>query len=155
MGAEATLEKLGIILPEGAAPAALYVPYTATDSTLYISGQLPLKEGKPLVTGKLGDTVTIEQGQAAARQCAINILAQARAGAGGNLDRIKRLLKLEILVSCVPDFSEPHVVANGASQVMLDVFGPEIGSHARVAYGVCTLPLNVAVEVAATFDLAA
>ncbi len=151
---EQRLKALGITLPILAAPAAKYVPSRFSGNQLVISGQLPVKEGKVSVAGHLGKDVSLEKGQEAARICAINILAQANSACQGDLSRIRHVVKLEILVSSTPDFTEPHVVANGASQVMLDVFGENAGSHARVAYGVSVLPLNAAVEVAAIFEIA-
>lgn len=150
---EQRLKALGIALPVLSAPAAKYVPYRFSGNQLVISGQLPVKEGKIAFAGQLGDAVSLEQGQEAATLCAINVLAQARAACQNDLTRIRHVVKLEILVSSTPSFTEPHVVANGASQLLLDVFGAEVGSHARVAYGVSVLPLNAAVEVAAIFEV--
>lgn len=147
------IEELGIVIPQVTAPAAAYVPYTISGNIVFVSGQLPMKDGKPFKTGHLGKNVSVAEGQEAAKVCALNILAHLKNACGGSLDRVKKTLKLEILVAATPDFTEPHVVANGASQLILDVFGDERGKHARVAYGVATLPLGVAVEVAATFEI--
>ncbi len=143
-----------ISVPNVSAPAAAYVPYTISGNTLYISGQLPMIDGEFLHKGHLGKNISIEQGQEAAHACALNILAHASNALDGDLDRVEHVLKLEILVAATPEFTEPHVVANGASNLIKTVFGDEVGSHARVAYGVATLPFGVSVEVAATFEIA-
>jgi len=150
---EDRIKELGIEIPVVSAPAAAYVPYTISGNIVYISGQLPMKDGKAFKTGLLGKNVSVEEGQQTARVCGLNILGHLKNACEGNLDKVKKVLKLEILVASTPEFTEPHVVANGASQLILDVFGKERGSHARVAYGVATLPLGVAVEVAATFEI--
>lgn len=151
--AENRLKELGIKLPEVSNPAAAYVPYTVSKNTAFISGQLPFKDGALAAKGILGKDVTVEQGQEIARICALNVLAHLRNACGGNLDKVTKTLKLEILVASTPEFTDPHLVANGASQLILDVFGKGKGSHARVAYGVATLPMGVPVEVAATFEI--
>lgn len=153
MSIESRLEELNINLPESVAPAAAYVPYKVSGNQVVISGQLPLVDGKPFKTGHLGNDVSVEDGQATAKVCAINVLSHLKAACGGDLEKVTQAVKLEILVAATPDFTEPHVVANGASQLIIDVFGDK-GKHARVAYGVSTLPMGVAVEVAATFDIA-
>jgi len=150
---EQNLQKKGITLPEVATPAAAYVPYTIAGDIVYISGQLPFEDGKLSQTGILGKDVSIEHGQETARVCALNVLAHLKNACGGNLDKVKKAIKLEILVASTPEFTDPHVVANGASQLVLDVLGEDKGSHARVAYGVATLPMGVSVEVAATFEI--
>lgn len=147
------LSDASITLPQVTAPAAAYVPYRVEGNIVYVSGQLPSVDGKMLHTGHLGKNVSVEQGQATAKACALNVLAHLQNACGGDLSKVKQVLKLEILVACTPDFTEPHVVANGASEVIKTAFGAEAGSHARVAYGVSSLPLGAAVEVAATFSL--
>lgn len=148
------LESLGIQLPESKAPAgALYVPYTVTGNQVVISGQLPFENGSLVSTGQLGGKVNQEQGLKAARACAIQVLAHLKAACGGNLDKVTKVLKLEILVSSTPDFTNPHLVANGASQLFIDLFGEEKGKHARVAYGVASLPMDASVEVAALVEI--
>jgi enamine deaminase RidA (YjgF/YER057c/UK114 family) len=146
------LAELGITLESPTPPAAAYVPYKISGKTLYISGQLPNLNGAMSHTGHLGKNVTLEDGQACARVCAINILNWLNVATNGDLGKVSQFLKLEILVAADPSFAQPHVVANGASQLILDLFG-EKGKHARVAYGVAVLPLNAAVEVAATIEL--
>ena len=150
---EQRLSELSIKLPEATKPPAKYVPYTISGNTVFVSGQLPLLEGKMQVAGQLGKDVSIEQGQQTAKNCGLNMLAHLRAACNGDLDRVKKVLKLEILVSSAPGFIEQHVVANGVSNFIVDLFGDEVGSHARVAYGVAGLPLGAAVEVAGTFEI--
>lgn len=148
---EEKLERLGLSLPAAAAPAANYVPYVQSGSMLYTSGQLPLKDGKLAHTGRLGADVDIEAGQEAARLCAVNILAQAKA-ALGDLSRIKRVVKLGVFVASAPEFSQQHVVANGASDLLAEVLG-DPGRHARSAVGVASLPMNAAVEIEAILEV--
>ena len=155
MSAETRLKELGIELPAPAAALANYVPFTFSGQFLIISGQLAFgADGKlaPQHIGKLGGTVSPEAGRAAARLCAINLLAQARA-ATGSLDRIARVLKLGAFVNAAPDFTALAPVVNGASDLMVDVFGDK-GRHARAAVGVAVLPLDSAVEIEAWFEIA-
>ena len=146
------LSGMNIILPDAPAPAAKYVPFTIVGSTLYIAGQLPIENGAVAVSGLLGSQVNVEEGQAAARLCAINILAQANAALDGNLERIARLAKIQGFVASTPEFHEQHLVINGASNLLVDVLG-ERGMHARAAVGTTALPLNAAVEVDAIFEI--
>lgn len=148
---EARLGDLGVTLPVAAAPVANYVAYSISGSLLLTSGQLPLNEGKLAVTGLLGRDVDVATGQQAARYCAINILAQAKA-ALGDLEKIKRLVKITIFVASTPDFTEQHLVANGASDFLVAAIG-ERGKHARSAVGVPSLPLNASVEIEAIFEI--
>jgi enamine deaminase RidA (YjgF/YER057c/UK114 family) len=143
---DARLEKLGIVLPVAAAPAANYVPYAQTGNLLYISGQLPMENGKLAQTGQLGAGVSVSEGQRAAELCAINILAQAKAALGGDLTRIVRIVRLNCMVSSTPDFYEQHLVANGASNLLAEILG-DAGKHSRVAVGTVALPLNASVEI--------
>ncbi len=150
MSIEARLTELGIKLPKAAAPVASYVPVVVHGSMAYVSGQLPFVDGE-LVTGHLGENVTPEQGIQAARACGLMILSQLVA-AGISLDQVSRVVKLGGFVSSTPDFpGQPHII-NGASDLMVDVFG-DAGRHARSAVGVPVLPLNAAVEVDAIFAL--
>ncbi len=146
------LSALNIALPDAPAPAAKYVPYTIVGTTLYISGQLPMESGTVTVTGHLGSDVSVEEGQQAAKQCAINILAQASAALNGDLERVVRLAKIQGFVASTPEFHEQHLVINGASNLLVDVLG-ERGMHARAAVGMASLPLNAAVEVDAIFEI--
>lgn len=150
---EGRLKELGIVLPQAAAPAANYVPYVISGNLLYLSGQLPIENGKVSVTGHLGKNVDVAGGQRAAELCAINILAQAKAALGGDLGRIKRLIKLNGFVASTPDFVEQHLVINGASNLLANVLG-EAGKHARAAVGMAALPLNAAVEIDAILEIA-
>ncbi|MGU3398771.1 RidA family protein [Brucellaceae bacterium D45D] len=149
---ESRLNNLGILLPEAAAPAANYVPFAQSDKLLLTSGQLPLENGKLIHTGQIGDALTVSHGQAAARACAINVLAQAKA-ALGDLTRIKRIVKITVFVASTPGFVEQHLVANGASDLLVAVLG-DAGKHARSAVGVASLPLNAPVEVEAIIEVA-
>lgn len=149
---EDRLRQLGITLPEVAAPVANYVAAVQSGNLLFLSGQIPMRDGKLAYTGKLGADLGEEQGIEAARLCAINLLAQAKA-ALINLSRIKRLVKLTIFVASTPDFTRQPFVANGASDLMVEVFG-DAGRHARVAVGTNVLPLDSAVEVDAIFEIA-
>ena len=150
---EGRLKELGIVLPQAAAPAANYVPYVISGNLLYLSGQLPIQDGKVSVTGHLGNNVDVAGGQRAAELCAINILAQAKAALGGDLGRIKQLIKLNGFVASTPDFVEQHLVINGASNLLANVLG-EAGKHARAAVGMAALPLNAAVEIDAILEIA-
>ena len=146
---EARLLTMGIRLPDPAAPAANYVPVTRSGRLLFVSGQLPMgPEG--LAKGKLGADLGVEQGQAAARLCAVNILAQLRRELG-ELDRISRCLKLGGWVNCTPDFTDQPKVVNGASDLVVEALGDK-GRHARFAVGAPSLPFGAAVEVEAVFE---
>lgn len=149
---DAKLESLGITLPVPAAPVANYVPFVVTGSMLFISGQLPIG-ADGLVKGKLGVTLDSAAGAAAARLCAINLIAQARIALGGDLSRVKRVVKLVAFIACADDFTDQPKVANGASDLFVDVFG-DAGRHARSAVGTNALPLGAAVEVEAIYEIA-
>jgi len=138
------LAELGITLPEPAAPVAAYVPAVEANAMLHISGQLPFDDGQ-LMTGRLGEDRDLEFGQRAARACGVMLLAQIRQ-ALGSLDRVERIVKLGVFVSSAASFTEQPKVANGASELMQEVFG-EAGRHARSAVGVPVLPLGAAVEI--------
>ena len=147
------LKDLGHDLPEAAAPAANYVPYViADDDFLFISGQIPFLNGQKMHIGKVGDNLTIEQGIEAAKACALNILGQANAAVKGDWSKVKRLVKLGGFVNCTPDFVDHPKVINGASDLIVGVLG-EKGKHTRVAVGAPSLPLGVAVEIEALFEL--
>ena len=141
---EARLAELGLTLPVAAAPVAAYVPVVIAGGLAHVSGQLPFIDGA-LVTGRLGDDVTTEQGTAAARACGLMILAQLKA-ALGSLDRVERVVKLGAFINSTGDYTDQPKVANGASELMAAVFG-DAGKHARSAVGVPVLPLGAAVEV--------
>ena len=149
---DARLAELGLTLPDAPAPAANYVPFVVANGLIHVSGQISMgPEG--MVKGRLGDTMEVEAGAAAARLCGLNLLAQARAACGGDLDRIARVVRLGGFVNCTPEFGDQPKVVNGASDLMAEVFGPEIGAHARAAVGVAALPFGVAVEVDGIFAL--
>ena len=144
MSVEARLTELGITLPEAAAPVAAYVATVEVNGLLHISGQISLSDGQ-LMTGCLGEDRDLDFGVKAARACGLNLVAQMKA-ALGSLDRVERIVKLGAFISSAPGFTDQPKVANGASELMQDVFG-EGGRHARSAVGVTVLPLGVAVEV--------
>jgi enamine deaminase RidA (YjgF/YER057c/UK114 family) len=145
------LAALGLTLPPAAAPAAKYVPTVISKGMLYVSGQLPLDGGKLTSIGLVGKDVSIEDGQAAARASALNVLAQANAAAG--LENIKRLVKISVFVASTADFTQQHIVANGGSELFFAILGEEAGPHARSAVGMASLPLNAPVEIEAIFEL--
>ena len=142
---EAKLAELGLTLPEPAAPVAAYVPVAIVGGLAHVSGQVSMKDGK-LIKGRLGEDLTLEDGIAAAQACGLMIVAQLKAALGGDLSRVERVVKLGAFISSAPDFTDQPKVANGASELMVALFG-EAGRHARSAVGVPVLPLGVAVEV--------
>jgi enamine deaminase RidA (YjgF/YER057c/UK114 family) len=148
---EARLAELGIAIPATAPPLASYVPSVQTGNLLFVSGQITLKDGKPDYIGKLGRDFTAEQGYQAARLCALNIVAQLQA-ALGELDRVRRIVKLTGFVNAVPDFTDQPQVVNGASDLLAEIFG-EQGRHARSAVGVGSLPRGVACEIEAIVEI--
>jgi enamine deaminase RidA (YjgF/YER057c/UK114 family) len=150
---EARFKELGIALPQASAPVANYVPFTVSGKLVVVSGQVSVRDGKPEFVGKLGREISIADGQQAARLCALNILSHLKNACGGDLDRVKRVLRLGGFVNCTADFTNMPQVVNGASDLMVEVFG-DTGRHARAAVGVNSLPLGVAVEVEAIFELA-
>ena len=141
------LSALGISLPEAAAPAANYVPYAIDGNLVFTSGQLPLKQGKLVAEGLVGKDLDVEAGRDAAKWCAINILAQAKA-ALGDLEKIEPIVKISVFVASAPDFTQQHLVANGASDFLVEILG-DAGRHARSAVGMASLPLNAPVEIEA------
>ncbi|MDD9911381.1 MAG: RidA family protein [Ahrensia sp.] len=145
------LKDLGLELPNPAAPAANYIPYTIAGKLLTISGQIPMGPDGPQYIGKLGDDADVAFGRSAARLCAVNILAQARA-ALGSLDKVKQVIKIQGFVNATPDFTQHPEVINGASDLLVDVLG-DAGKHARAAVGMSSLPRGVAVEVDAVIEM--
>ncbi|MGH6763155.1 MAG: RidA family protein [Phyllobacterium sp.] len=145
------LKALGISIPDAAAPAANYVPFAKSGNLLLTSGQLPLADGKLVSTGLVGDTLSVAEGQEAAKAAAINVLAQAKA-ALGDLNRISRIVKITVFVASAPGFTEQHLVANGGSNLFVDVLG-DAGRHARSAVGVASLPFNAPVEIEAIIEV--
>ncbi|WP_169568608.1 RidA family protein [Sneathiella limimaris] len=149
---DARLNEKGIEVPSVAAPAANYVPYTISGNLVYVSGQVPFVDGKITYQGKVGQDFTTEEAAECARVCALNIVAVVKEACGGDLDKVVRCVKLGGFVNCVDGFAEQPKVINGASDLMVDVFGDK-GKHARFAVGTNALPLNVAVEVDAIFEI--
>lgn len=149
---ESRLAALGLELPDAPAPAANYVPWVISGGLIYVSGQVSQSQGA-LITGKLGADLSTEAGAAAAQACALSLLAQARAALGGDLSRLRRVVKLTGFVNCTADFTEHPKVINGASDLLVAVLG-ESGRHARSAVGSPSLPLGVAVEIEAIFEIA-
>ncbi|RMF39488.1 MAG: RidA family protein [Alphaproteobacteria bacterium] len=145
------LAELGLKLPEAPAPAANYVPYVIAGSMVYISGQVARNE-RGFITGKLGADMSVAEGQEAAKSCALALIAQLRAACGGDLSRLVQVVKLTGFVAATPDFTEHPTVINGASDIMVAVFGDR-GRHARAAVGCVSLPLGVAVEVEGIFRI--
>ncbi len=145
MSIDNRLAELGITIPQPAAPVASYVPAVESNGLLHISGQISVNEDGNLILGRLGEDMTLERGTAAARRCGIMLIAQMKA-ALGSLDRVERIVKLGAFVNSAPSFTDQPKVANGASELMQEVFG-ELGRHARSAVGVPVLPLGVAVEI--------
>ena len=150
---DARLKQLGIELPQAAAPAANYVPFVQSGKLLFVAGQITMLNGELKYLGKVGKDLSVEEGQKAARLCALNLIAQAKAACGGDLDRVVRCVKLGGFVNCVDGFEQQPQVVNGASDLMVEVFGDK-GKHARFAVGTNALPRGVAVEVDAIFELA-
>jgi len=149
---QARLDQLGIVLDVPAAPVANYVPAVQNGSFVFVSGQIPVQKGEVVFTGRLGDGVSVETGQQAARLCAINILCQVKALIG-DLEQVEACVRLGGFVACAPDFYDHALVMNGASDLMVEIFGNK-GRHCRAAVGCSSLPLNSAVEVEALFQVA-
>ena len=149
---EARLAELGIELPDPPAPVANYVPFVIAGNIVQVAGQGTLWQGETKLLGTLGKDLSIDEGYEAARQCGRNLIAQVRAAQAGDLDRIRRVVKLGGFVACTPDFTDHPRVVNGASDLMVEVFG-EAGRHARFAVGNPSLPLGTAVEVDGVFEI--
>ena len=150
---EARLTELGIELPAATAPIANYVPFTRSGNLVVVSGQVSVRNGKAEFVGKLGAGIGVADGQQAAKLCALNILAHLRVACGGDLDQVKRVLRLGGFVNCTPEFTEMPQVVNGASDLMVEVFGDK-GRHARTTVGVSALPADAAIEVEGIFEVA-
>ena len=151
MNAEKRIAELGIILPPNSPPGAMYVPAKQLGNALFIAGQIPFVDGRLEISGKVGDTVSMEQAQEAARQCAINLLAALK-GYLGDLDRVKNIIKLQVFVNSKVVFQEQHIVADAASQLLYDIFG-ESGRHTRTAVGTNQLPMDAPVEIEAIVEV--
>jgi enamine deaminase RidA (YjgF/YER057c/UK114 family) len=150
---DARLKELGIALPEPPAPVASYVPYVLSGNLVFVSGQVTLSADGLKYVGKVGADMSLEDGKAAARLCAVNVIAQVKVACGGDLDRVKRCVRVGVFVNATPDFTQHPEVANGASDLFQDVFG-DAGKHARAAVGAGSLPRGVAAEVEAVFEIA-
>ncbi len=150
-GFEQRLAELGVTLPDAPAPAANYVPWIVLDGMVYVSGQISMQDGA-FVTGKLGADMSVEDGAAAARLCAISLLAQVKAAAGGDLDRLKQVVKLTGFVNSTPEFGDQPKVVNGASDFLVEALG-DAGRHTRSAVSAASLPFGVAVEIEGIFQL--
>ena len=148
---ESRLAELGITLPQATAPVANYVPWVRTGSQVFVSGQVS-NGPDGFIKGKLGDDMSVEQGAAAARACALSLIAQLKAACDGDLDRLVRVVKLVGFVNSTADFTDQPKVINGASDLMVEVFG-DAGRHARSAVSAASLPLGVAVEIEAIFEV--
>ena len=151
MNIENRIKELGIDLPAAAAPAAMYVPVKQTGNLLFVSGQIPVKDGQMVYTGKVGEERTLEEAQAAARLCAINIISAVKAHVG-DLDKVVSIVKITAFVASKTGFDKQHLVANGASELLFDVFS-EAGRHTRSAVSVNQLPLDATVEVEAIVEI--
>jgi enamine deaminase RidA (YjgF/YER057c/UK114 family) len=149
---ESRLAENNIQLPKAAAPAANYVPWTVAGDLVFVSGQITMEAGEIRYRGQVGKDFTVEDAREAARLCGLNLVAQLRAACGGDLDRVRRVVKLGGFVNSAPGFTEQHLVINGASDLMVEVFG-DAGRHARAAVGVPALPFGVAVEVDGVFEV--
>lgn len=145
------LSELNIVLPAPVAPVATYVPFVAAGRLVFISGQVSFSNGA-LIKGRLGADLDIERGQEAARACGLNLLAHLKSACGGDLDRVRRVVKLGAFVCSTPDFVDQPKVANGCSDLMVAVFG-DAGRHARAAVGAPALPLGAAVEIDGVFEI--
>jgi enamine deaminase RidA (YjgF/YER057c/UK114 family) len=150
---DARLKELEIALPAAPAPVASYVPFVLAGNLVFISGQVTAAPDGLKYVGTVGKELTLEDGRAAARLCALNVFAQLKAALDGDLDRVKRCVKLGVFVNAVPGFSQHPEVANGASDLIVEILG-EAGRHARAAVGAGSLPRNVAAEVEAIFEIA-
>jgi len=152
MSIAARLQALGIQLPPLAVPAAAYLPFVQTGSLVFISGHIARKDGKPWV-GQLGLTMTTDEGREAARGIAIELMGTLQAATGGDLERVRRIVKVMSLVNSTPTFTEQHLVTNGCSELLGEVFG-EAGRHARSAFGVAQIPLGACVEIELIAEIA-
>jgi enamine deaminase RidA (YjgF/YER057c/UK114 family) len=149
---ESRLTELDIELPQASTPAANYVPYVISGSLVFVAGQITFWNGEIKYIGKVGKDFSVEEGQQAARLCGLNLIAQLKSACGGDLDRVRRCVKLGVFVNCPDGFDQQPVVANGASDLMVNVFGDQ-GRHARFAVGANMLPRNVAVEADGIFEI--
>ena len=153
MSIEDRLKELDIVLPTPPAPVASYVPYVVSGNLVYVSGQVTLGANGLEYVGTIGKELSLDDGKAAAKLCAINVIAQVKAACGGDLNRVKRVVKVTVFVNAVPGYTQHPEIANGASDLFVAVFG-DAGKHARAAVGAGSLPRNVATEVEAVIEIA-
>ncbi len=153
MSVDARLAELGLTLPSASAPAANYVPFVISGNLVFVSGQLPMSNGALTIKGLVGAEVSVEQAKEAAKLCALNLLAQVKAALGGDLSRLKRVVKLTGFVASGPDFTQHPEVINGASDVLVEILG-DAGRHARAAVGAPSLPRGTPVEIEGVFEIA-
>jgi enamine deaminase RidA (YjgF/YER057c/UK114 family) len=149
---ETRLSEIGVALPDAPAPAANYVPFVQTGDLVHVSGQISMREDGTLITGKLGAGMGVDEGAAAARRCAIALLAQVRVACGGDIDRLVQVVKLTGFVNSTADFTDQPKVINGASDFLVEALG-DAGRHARSAVSAASLPLGVAVEIEGIFQV--
>lgn len=149
---ENKLEKLGVKIPEMAVPVASYVPYVDADGFVFVSGQLPVVSGELIAKGKVGDSLGMDEARKAARACAVNAIAAIKNAAGGDLDKVEKIIKLEGYVASDPSFTDQHLVVNEASELIAEAFGTA-GKHSRIAVGVVSLPMDAPVELSVVFKL--
>jgi len=146
------LDEMGIVLPEPAAPAANYVPFVISGPLVFIAGQIPFWNGEILHIGKVGAEISVEEAKQAARVCGLNLIAQLKSACSGDLDRVIQCVKIGVFVNCVDGFKQQPEIANGVSDLMVELFG-EAGRHARFAVGTNALPRNCATESDAVFEI--
>ena len=146
------LDEMGIVLPEPATPAANYVPFVTSGPLVFIAGQIPFWNGKILHIGKVGAEISVEEAKQAARVCGLNLIAQLKSACSGDLDRVIQCVKIGVFVNCVDGFKQQPEIANGVSDLMVELFG-EAGRHARFAVGTNALPRNCATESDAVFEI--
>mmetsp|Transcript_24380 Transcript_24380/g.56187 ORF Transcript_24380/g.56187 Transcript_24380/m.56187 type:complete len:157 (+) Transcript_24380:84-554(+) len=154
MGAMEQLKAHGLVLPKSSAPVANYVPWRKSGNLVFISGQIPKAEDGSIMCGKVGSaSCALDEAKAAARVVAVNLLAQMADACGGDLDKVKAVLKVEGFVNCTEDFKDHPQVINGISDMLVEIFGPEIGAHSRTAVGSSSLPLGASVEASAIIEV--
>jgi enamine deaminase RidA (YjgF/YER057c/UK114 family) len=151
MSIQSRLQALGLTLPPVAVPAAAYVPFVRTGSLVFLSGHIARRDGKPW-SGQLGATISTDEGRQAARAIAVDLLGSLQA-AVGDLEQVARIVKVMCLVNSTPTYTEQHLVANGCSELLAEVFGPQVGAHARSAFGVAQIPLGACVEIELTAEV--
>ncbi len=149
---ESRLKEYGIVLPDAPAPQANYLPYVISGHLVHVSGQIPIDADGRMMTGRIGADLGIEDGQRAARLCTLNVVAQVRRACDGDLDRVRRVVRIGGFINAVPDFDQHPALLNAASDLLVEIFG-EAGRHARFAVGAGSLPLNVPIEIDAVFEL--